>query len=165
MITFMTVIIHFCRMYICFFHILKEIFEEFHDKMVWSTQGTYNSCLMIVISSIIHHVLWFPRANSRFSSVMGQKRTTFLVLALDPTLLPVLILALDLALRPTLLPAQKCRVTWRLWYWRPMMGKLGTWVLFMLSPSSYWAPNNSVSVAQEGDYWLALFYQLGHHLL
>jgi hypothetical protein len=34
MITFMTVIIHFCRMYICVFHILKEIFEEFHDKMV-----------------------------------------------------------------------------------------------------------------------------------
>jgi hypothetical protein len=34
MITFMMVIIHFCYMYICFFHLLKELFEEFHDKMV-----------------------------------------------------------------------------------------------------------------------------------
>jgi hypothetical protein len=34
MITFMTVIIHFFRMYICVFHILKELFEEFYFKTV-----------------------------------------------------------------------------------------------------------------------------------
>jgi hypothetical protein len=34
MITFMMVIIHFCRMYICVFHILKELFEEFYFKTV-----------------------------------------------------------------------------------------------------------------------------------
>jgi hypothetical protein len=34
MITFMTVIMHFCHMYICVFHLLKELFEEFYDKMV-----------------------------------------------------------------------------------------------------------------------------------
>jgi len=33
MITFMMVIMHFCHMYICVFHLLKELFEEFHDKM------------------------------------------------------------------------------------------------------------------------------------
>jgi hypothetical protein len=79
----------------------------------------------------------FPRANSRFYGVTGKKHTTFLVLTLDLALLPALVPALDLALRPTPLPAQKRRVTWRLWYWRPVMGESETWVLFMLIPSSY----------------------------
>jgi hypothetical protein len=34
MINSMTVIIHFFQMYICVFHLLKELFEEFHDKTV-----------------------------------------------------------------------------------------------------------------------------------
>jgi hypothetical protein len=34
MIIFMMVIIHFFYIYICVFHLLKELFEEFHDKMV-----------------------------------------------------------------------------------------------------------------------------------
>ena len=143
-------------MYICVFHILKEIFEEFHDKMVWSTQGTYNSCLMIVISSIIHHVLWFPRANSHFSGVTGKKRTTFLVLSLDLTLLPTLVPTLNLSLRPTPLPTQKRRVTWQLWHWCPVMGKSETWVLFMLIPSSYWTLDNSI-LGCYGEWLLASF--------
>jgi hypothetical protein len=43
------------------------------------------------------------------------------------------------------------------------VGESKTWVLFMLAPSSYRAPDNSVLVVQDGDYWLALFYHLGHH--
>jgi hypothetical protein len=49
----------------------------------------------------------------------------FLLLVLDPTLLPVLILTLDPTLCPALGIAQKCRATWRLWYWRPVMGQIG----------------------------------------
>jgi hypothetical protein len=49
--------------------------------------------------------------------------------------------ALDPALDPTLVPvpsiAQKCKASWRLWHWRPVMEKSGTWVFFMIAPSSY----------------------------
>jgi hypothetical protein len=79
----------------------------------------------------------FQGSNSRFFGVTGKKRTTFLLPALDPTLLPVLVLVLDPTLCPALRIAQKWRATWRLWYWRPVMGESGTWVLFMLAPSSY----------------------------
>jgi hypothetical protein len=34
MIIFITVIIHFFHMYICVFHLLNDLFEEFDDKMV-----------------------------------------------------------------------------------------------------------------------------------
>jgi hypothetical protein len=89
----------------------------------------------MIESSIIHHVLWFPRANSHFFGVTGKKRTMFLVLALD--------LALDdtrsdtRTLVPTLRIAQKWKASWRLWNWRPVLGESGTWVLFVLIPSSY----------------------------
>jgi hypothetical protein len=56
-----------------------------------------------------------------------------LVPALDPTLVPVLDLTLVLA--PSI--AQKRKATWRLWYWRPVVDKLSTWVLFVITPSSY----------------------------
>jgi hypothetical protein len=72
-----------------------------------------------------------------FFGVTGKKRTTFLVLALDLALDPALVPTLDPTLCPALRIAQKCRVTWRLRYWRPVTGKSGTWVLFILAPSSY----------------------------
>jgi hypothetical protein len=50
-------------------------------------------------------------------------------------------LALVLALDPTLVPApsiaQKRKASWWLWYWRPVVEKLSTWVLFVIAPSSY----------------------------
>jgi hypothetical protein len=62
-----------------------------------------------------------------------EKRTMFLGLALDP--------ALVLVLDPTLVPApsiaQKRKASWRLWYWRPVVDKSSTWVLFVIAPSSY----------------------------
>jgi hypothetical protein len=36
MIIFMMVIIHFFRMYIYVLHVLKDLFEEFYDKMEYS---------------------------------------------------------------------------------------------------------------------------------
>ena len=66
----------------------------------------------MIESSIIHHVLWFPRANSHFLGVIGQKRTMFLVPALDLALDP----ALDLALIPTLYIALKRKASWQLWH-------------------------------------------------
>ena len=79
MINFMTIIKHFFRMYICVFHILKELFEEFYAKKVWSTPGTYDSCLMLILS-IIHHVFMLPRIWFTFFGVTGKKRIMFMLL-------------------------------------------------------------------------------------
>jgi hypothetical protein len=61
----------------------------------------------------------------------------FLVPALDPTLIPALVLALD----PTLIPApQYCTKTQgelAVMALAASDGKSGTWVFFMLIPSSY----------------------------
>jgi hypothetical protein len=66
-----------------------------------------------------------------------EKHTIFLGLALLPSLDPTL----DPILDPTLVPApniaQKCKASWQLWYWRPVVDKSGTWVLFVITPSSY----------------------------
>jgi hypothetical protein len=76
------------------------------------------------------------------------KHTMFLVLALDLALIPALIPVPDPTLIPALSIAQKCKVSWRLWHWRPVMDKTGTWTFFMIGPSSYKALDNSVSVVQ-----------------
>ena len=64
-----------------------------------------------------------------FFGVTRKKRTMFLVPTLDLALIPTLVLALRIA--------QKWKASWRLWHWRPMLGESGTWVLFMIAPSSY----------------------------
>jgi hypothetical protein len=65
------------------------------------------------------------------------KRTMFLGLALDLALDPALVPVLDLTLVPAPSIAQKRKASWRLWYWRPVVDKSGTWVLFFIAPSSY----------------------------
>jgi hypothetical protein len=65
------------------------------------------------------------------------KRTMFPVMVLDPALVPAFVPALDPAFVPAPSIAQKRKVSWRLWNWRPVMEKSGTWVLFILAPSSY----------------------------
>jgi hypothetical protein len=52
-------------------------------------------------------------------------------------LVPTLVLVPDPTLVPTPNIAQKRKVSWQLWHWRPMMDKLGTWFFFMIAPSSY----------------------------
>jgi hypothetical protein len=44
-------------------------------------------------------------------------------------------------------------------------GKIGHVGFVYPCPLQLLSSDNSVSVVQEGDYWLTLFYQLGHHLL
>jgi hypothetical protein len=72
-----------------------------------------------------------------FFCVTGKKCITFLlptlILALHPVLDPVFGPTLHPATRPT----QKQWVIWRLWYWRPVVGESGTWVLLVLDPSNY----------------------------
>ena len=68
-----------------------------------------------------------------FFGVTGKKFTMYLVSTLDPTL----VLALHPTLVPTLRIAQKRKASWWLWYWWPVMDKLGTWVVFIIAPSSY----------------------------
>jgi hypothetical protein len=68
-----------------------------------------------------------------FFYVTGQKRTMFLVLALDQAL----VLTLDLTLYAALCIAHKWKVSWWLWHWRPELGESATWVLFFLIPSNY----------------------------
>jgi hypothetical protein len=69
----------------------------------------------------------------RIFGVTGQNRSMFLLPALSLVLHPVL----NPVLGPALLPAQKQWAIWWLWYCRPVMGESGTWVLLVLSPSSY----------------------------
>jgi hypothetical protein len=52
---------------------------------------------------------------------------------LHPTLRPVLHPALRLTLHPTL----GAWASWRLLYWRPVLGESTTWVLFTLVASNY----------------------------
>jgi hypothetical protein len=66
-----------------------------------------------------------------------EKRTMFPVPTLDPALVPALVLVPDPTLIPALSIAQKRKASWRLWHWRPVMDKSGTWVFFMIAPSSY----------------------------
>jgi hypothetical protein len=66
-----------------------------------------------------------------------EKCTMFLGPALDPILDPTLIPVLDPALIPAPSIAQKRKASWWLWYWRPVVDKSGTWVLFFITPSSY----------------------------
>jgi hypothetical protein len=56
---------------------------------------------------------------------------------LNLVLLPALDPVPDPTLRPAPHPAQKRWAIWRLWYWHPVVGESGTWVLFVLAPSSY----------------------------
>jgi hypothetical protein len=72
-----------------------------------------------------------------FFGVTGKKCITFLLLALSPTLLPVLDPVLGPTLHPTLRLSQKRWAIWQLWYWQPVVGKLGACVFLVLSPSSY----------------------------
>jgi hypothetical protein len=65
------------------------------------------------------------------------KHTMFLVPSLDLALVPALVPVLDPTLVPALGIAQKRKASWRLWHWRPVMDKSGTWVFFMIAPSSY----------------------------
>jgi hypothetical protein len=44
-------------------------------------------------------------------------------------------------------------------------GRIGNMGFVHACPLQLLRFDNSVSVVQEGDYWLALFYQLGHHLM
>jgi hypothetical protein len=62
-----------------------------------------------------------------------EKHTMFLDPTLDPTLVPIL----DLTLVSTPNIAQKHKESWWLWYWQPMVDKSGTWVLFVIVPSTY----------------------------
>jgi hypothetical protein len=66
-----------------------------------------------------------------------EKHTMFPVLTLDPALVPALVPVLDPTLVPAPSIAQKRKASWRLWHWRPVMDKSGTWVFFMIAPSSY----------------------------
>jgi hypothetical protein len=66
-----------------------------------------------------------------------EKCTMFLGPTLDPALDPTLVPVLDLTLVPAPSIAQKHKAIWRLWYWRPVVDKSGTWVLFFITPSSY----------------------------
>jgi hypothetical protein len=66
-----------------------------------------------------------------------EKHTMFLGLALVPTLDPALVPVLDPTLVPAPSIAQKCKASWWLWYWRPVVDKSSTWVLFVIAPSSY----------------------------
>jgi hypothetical protein len=59
-----------------------------------------------------------------FFGVTGKKRTMFLASTLDPTL-PALVPVLDPTLVQHCSIAQKRKATWRLWYWRPVMGQIG----------------------------------------
>jgi hypothetical protein len=63
-----------------------------------------------------------------------EKHTMFPVPTLDLVLVPALVLVPD----PTLIPApniaQKCKASWRLWYWRPVMDKSVTWVFIYHHP-------------------------------
>jgi hypothetical protein len=72
-----------------------------------------------------------------FSYYYREKHTMFLGPTLDPTLDPTLVLVLDPTLFPTPSIAKKRKASWRLWYWRLVVEKLGTWVLFFIAPSSY----------------------------
>ena len=137
----------FCQMYICVFHVLKELFEEFYAKTVWSTPGTYDSCLMLILS-IIHHIFMLPRIWFTFFGVTGQKCITFMLSALSLVLLPALVPIPDPTLRPAPRPAQKWWEIWWLWYWHPVVGESRTWVLFVLAPSSYWTPDKLVLVVK-----------------
>jgi hypothetical protein len=56
-----------------------------------------------------------------------------LVLAIDPTLVPVLDSTLILV--PSI--AQKRKASWQLWYWWQVVDKSSTWVLFFIAPSNY----------------------------
>jgi hypothetical protein len=66
-----------------------------------------------------------------------EKRTMFPVSALDLALVPALVPVPDPTLVPAPSIAQKRKASWRLWHWRPVMDKSGTWVLFIIAPSSY----------------------------
>jgi hypothetical protein len=86
----------------------------------------YNSSHFYAPKDLIH-VFWCDE----------EKHITFLLLALSPTLLPVLNPVPGPTLHPALRIAQKQWAIWRLWYWRPLVNESGTWVLLLAAPSSY----------------------------
>jgi hypothetical protein len=117
----------------------------------------------MIESSIIHHVLWFPRANSRFFGVTGKKRTMFLVPTLDPALVRHSH-SIRHSFQHSVLHKNGRRV-----------GGYGIggqcWAnrehgfCLSLSPPATELQTTQFQLSKEGDYWLALFYLLGHHLL